>query len=177
MTRISFLSIHVILLLLPLLYCFAFHVPLLSKPAITKLDKNGDDLKTLLLEDSFTAFQAGQEKLNQGNLKSIIDTTKLIGTFKNIFKAKTRPKTPESEVLITWEVCYDIAQKIFESSESSEVKSMAKAVLDLGSDFDFHQHDPRFKMGDVISAITLHSISLENDSLDTAEKIWSVGVL
>ncbi|EGG10854.1 uncharacterized protein MELLADRAFT_102595 [Melampsora larici-populina 98AG31] len=170
MTHLYFLSFYLIWLLFPLLDCSPFDIPLLAKPSVKKLDEiYGDDLKTPLLKDSSTAFQVDRQKPNRGNVKSILKFTK--GGITNLVKTRTRTRIPQSQVLLSWDASYAIAQKADKPSEVSEVQAMVKTILDLGPQCN------AVDINKLISRINLHSLSLEDDSLRPAERLWFVGVL
>ncbi|EGG10853.1 uncharacterized protein MELLADRAFT_59782 [Melampsora larici-populina 98AG31] len=170
MPRGHLLSSYLIPMIIRSIRCDLLDEPLLAKSAVTKLyQTDGEDLEIGWV-DSFTDRQSGKNSANRGNSNSILDITK--GKFGGLFKA-TRTQTPQSKVSISWEVCYDIAQRISDTSKPVEVQNMAAAVLSIGRHFDLDQYDAQA----VISTITLHSLSLQGDSLNTAERIWSVGVL
>ncbi|EGG07744.1 uncharacterized protein MELLADRAFT_105670 [Melampsora larici-populina 98AG31] len=178
MARSHFLSFYVILILLPLLGCRLIDKALLEKSTLTKLDHiHGEDPDDFLLIEPFTDLQVGQQKQYRENSKSMFDITRLKGTFTSIFKTQTQTKAPESKALISWKVCYGIAQKASGPSNSLEVQNMATAVRAIGPRFDLYQNTARVKIQDVKYAINLHALSLQSDSLNTAERIWSVGVL
>ncbi|EGF99231.1 uncharacterized protein MELLADRAFT_94823 [Melampsora larici-populina 98AG31] len=135
---------------------------------------NHGDPETLFLKDPSTNLQLGKKKTNVGNGKSFFKVAK--GTYKKVFTGKT---TLENKVLARWEICYDIAQKADQSSRSPEVRKMAKAVLAYGPLFDLPPQITQFhgETKHIESTINLFYMSLQSDSLNSAERIWSVGVL
>lgn len=167
-----FLSVYLILFLLPSLYSCFLRVPLLN--GYKKLDpvEKGDP-ETLLLADSSADLQAAKPKSNRGNVKSLVQTTK--GAVTHFFAPKSR--TPDGQFLMSWEVCYDISHKASESPASSAVQELAQAVLTFGPRFDLHEENAKVKLERIMSTINLFSLSLEIESLRTAERVWAVGVL
>ncbi|KAH9815894.1 hypothetical protein DFH28DRAFT_1107343 [Melampsora americana] len=184
MSRSHFLPFYLILALLPSLSFSILNKPFLAKSSYLELERShGEGLDDYLLVEHVPDLQLGQQKPNRGSLKSFFGFTKLTEKLPQLLKTQTRIKNPENNVLISWEVCYDIAEKVAKSSKSPEVKAtemqnIAKAVLQLGPHFDLHQD--RFDTVEIkklISIINLLSLSLENDSSNTAERIWAFGAL
>ncbi|EGG03507.1 uncharacterized protein MELLADRAFT_109270 [Melampsora larici-populina 98AG31] len=173
MTRNYYLSFCLILMLLPLLESLPYNEPLLNLSYKKLAELDNDNPEALLLGTSFTDFQEGKQRANQGRLWSILDTTK--SALKEFFNPQS--KTPGNKALTSWEVCYGISAKAIGSSDSPTVKDMANAVLELGPRFHLHQYNPQVDLEHVKSTLKLHYNSLESDALSTAERIWSVGVL
>lgn len=176
MARNHFLPLYLILIILPAFDTFPWVRPL-YEPLLTSSYKRlppieSSDRETFLLGESSSDFQLETHKANLGNGKSIVKTAN--GPFKRLFTTKT--PTPDSGDATSWKVWYDISQKA-KSSESSEVKEMAEAVAAYGTQFDLHGISPQDKAKHIESTINLFHMFLQSDSLNTAERIWSVGVL
>ncbi|EGF99230.1 uncharacterized protein MELLADRAFT_112903 [Melampsora larici-populina 98AG31] len=143
--------------------------PLLNTPYKRLPQADPNDPETFLLEESFTDFQLAKQKANTQNGKSIVKTG-----FTPIFSTQTQ--TPDSRHGTGWEVWYEISQKA-KSSASPEVKEMAEAIAAYGTQFDIHGILPQDQTKHITSTINLFYMFLQSDSLNTAERIWSVGVL
>lgn len=170
-----FLLFCIVLTLLPSLKPLPFGKnvlePLLGSSYKKLVDLEDEESETLLPTNSFTDFQARRPKANRGTVKSILKTTS--GKFRTIFISQGH--TSESKVLTSWEVCYDISKKASGPSQSPEVREMATAVLNIGPHLGLRQNDPKGKH--LKYTIDLFCLSLEIDSLSTAERLWAVGVL
>lgn len=178
MARNYLLLSYLILILIPSLESLPVGGNVLEpllKLSYKKLDHIEDGESEIILPtDSFRSFQAERPKANRGDrgdIQSILKTA--TGRFRTFFT----PQTSESKVLASWEVCYDISAKVFESSQSPEVKRLATAVLKLGPRFSLHQYGPQDIIEHFKSTLDFSYLALEIDSLSTAERLWSVGVL
>ncbi|EGG09956.1 uncharacterized protein MELLADRAFT_95210 [Melampsora larici-populina 98AG31] len=175
MAHLYFLSFYLALVLLPAIHSLPLLKPLLDTPygyqKVAKIDEG--DPANLVLSESFTKLRTGKQAGNRGQRTSFFGITK--GNLKNLLTKQ--PQNPENEVLASWEICYDIAQKAVESSQSNEVKEMANAVLRIGPEFDLHQYHSQEEMQHLKFTINLFSMYLEVDSLNPAERIWAVGAL
>ncbi|EGG09219.1 uncharacterized protein MELLADRAFT_61423 [Melampsora larici-populina 98AG31] len=163
-----FLVLHLLAIIIPSIYSLHLYKPL-SDSSCKEVKEIDERLSEPFLP---TSYQAGSSTTALGGVKSILDTT------KEVLKSLLNPHTSRQYKLSTsWEVCFDISTKALESSESPEVKSMAKAVMKLGSQFDRLDYNPQNKMDQIISTINLFYLALQNDSINMAERIWSVVVL
>ncbi|KAH9809747.1 hypothetical protein DFH28DRAFT_541385 [Melampsora americana] len=171
-THTYLLLLFLISILSPPLYSLPLETQLLDSSCkkLSEIDTGAS--KSFFSTDSTKSFQAGERSTALGGFKSILETAK--GALGNFFVAPT--STPENSST-SWEVCYDVSQKALKSSTFPEVKEIAKAVEKLGSQFDLHHDNPQAKIKHIMYTINLCYISLENDFLNTAERIWSVGVI
>ncbi|KAH9824953.1 hypothetical protein DFH28DRAFT_1047085 [Melampsora americana] len=111
-----------------------------------------------ILEHSTKYLWPGKRKNYPGDVKSIPEVT------------KGRPTlTPDD-----WKLFHDISGKVLGSYKSPELRELAYAVSKLGPRLDLHpRKNPH---AEKIHAINLCIRSLENNSLNTAVKVWSIGV-
>ncbi|KAH9811234.1 hypothetical protein DFH28DRAFT_1181863 [Melampsora americana] len=168
MAHSSCLFFYLTVLVIPSLYSLPMDTPLLAS-SWKGLDEEVSN--PFLSKHSTKCFQAEKCTENNRGVKSILGTT------KGAFKKKLVRQTPTPKTIPTdWEVCFGVSKKALES-ESTELRSMAEAVIHLGLQFDLHEYNPQNKMEHILYTINLFYSALENDSLNTAERIWSVGVV
>ncbi|EGG00464.1 uncharacterized protein MELLADRAFT_111835 [Melampsora larici-populina 98AG31] len=120
--------------------------------------------------ESLTDLQVRRPNPTRSSIKSMIKTT--TGRVTHFFTTQTS----ESPVLTSWEVCYDISKKVSQSSRSPNVNRLAAAVLKLGPRLVVHQDDTD-QIEHLRRTIDLFYLFLEEDFMNTAERLWSVGVL